>query len=165
MAPRLYITMYMFLAMALLVSCGRKDLLREFDSGHPASYKLALYPSTLRMVNISNDHTYNEMVRGVEKVRIYVYKNGSLGIDGFNGLKAELQQNGSEELVEVQNRELYFHAFSAPNSGHSIIIFGKTGPNYYLAQIDGMINVSKLPKLIGAFQKENFINIFEVIPH
>ena len=65
---------------------------------------ICLYPSTLRMINISNNPAFDELVNNVEKVLIYILDSATVTYKDCSYLIKEYQDANYEEYLSVQGK-------------------------------------------------------------
>lgn len=61
--------------------------------------KFCLYASTLRMINISQNEDYDEMVNGIEKLLIYKLDSTARADKSYKEMLATYRENGFEEYM------------------------------------------------------------------
>jgi hypothetical protein len=124
--------------------------------------KLCFYPSTLRMINLSNNPDLDELVSGVEKLLIYNLDSAARAGKSYKGLIETYSELGYEEYI------------SAYGAGPNFFIYGKEGKknNQYIGIIEqpesvsvfylkGFVALNKFPDLINSMNEGDFINPFD----
>jgi len=125
--------------------------------------KFALYPSTLRMINLKQNQQYNEMVSGVEKLLIFTLDSATQADKSYMQLTEKYLSEGFEE---------YAMAFGG---GMNMAILGKDGrgSNQLVGFLDskdmtvafylrGTIAWQKIPTLINTIRGDDFIDILSL---
>lgn len=91
---------------------AQEDILKEFArERHSASY--CLYPSTLRMINVTRDADVDEMASSVEKFLIFELDSMSIVEQAFTPMLTDYRDEGFEEYMYILG------------DGHYTVILGK----------------------------------------
>lgn len=146
--------------LLLLVFPGfsQESIIKDFSAPRrpsPWLNPICLYPSTLRMINVSNDPDFNELVNDIEKVLIYTLDSATIASADYSSWLKEYQQIGYEEYL----------SFTGPQS---IKIFGKGDEYVGLMKAEeklltfylrGDIPFHKIPTLINSFSSDDLLGI------
>jgi hypothetical protein len=140
---------------------GQEEPLKEFAEARK-DLKLCFYPSTLRMINLYDDPTLDELVSGVRKLLLYNLDSTTIADKSYKGLIDTYSDLDFEEYI------------SAYGEGMNFFIYGKDGrsANEYIgiiAQPDkvsvfylrGIVALNKFPDLIESMNEGSFINPFD----
>lgn len=144
-----------FLLFFSIQSFGQEAILKEFAESR-RDFKICLYPSTLRMMNIKKDPAFNELVNGIEKLLIYRLDSSTVATKEYTNWTNEYLDNDFEEYMSM-------------TGAMNLIILGKedaeyvgvTGSNgqviaFYLR---GAIAFEKIPKLIQTFEGGDILSL------
>lgn len=124
--------------------------------------KYAFYPSTLRMINLTSDKDYNELVSGVEKLLVYQLDSVTRADRSYRAIEGAYLENGFEE---------YAKAFGGQ---WNLVLLGKEGKENefvgYFGEKDvvmafymrGKIAWEKIPTLINTLRGENLLNLLQL---
>ncbi len=120
------------------------ESIKEQRMGHMPLY---LYPSTLRMVNFSNDADFNKLTDEIEHIafiRLSDRKVDGVKLDSIRRLMIE--QEGFEECLSMSGGAQDFHILCRKKK-HEKIIIGSFDGEYFISQFMGNINILRLAKV------------------
>ncbi len=118
-------------------------------------YPICLYPSTLRMVNISGDPKFNELINDIEKILIYPLDSTSLNSSDLHTWIKEYEEIGYEEYIRMSGPQ----SMILVGKGDQYVgMFGVGGKQtaFYLR---GNIAFEKIPELIKTFQSNDMLDL------
>ncbi|NND08332.1 MAG: hypothetical protein HKN87_18285 [Saprospiraceae bacterium] len=156
-----------FLATAVVnaQSTTIKRFIEEDRTGH----RFYFYPSTLRMLNLEGDAEYYEMIRHVEKLVFFPFKEDRFDEGAFRAGVHSLQEENFEEYLSVEaadGAKLYISGKSKP---YETVALARVDGQYYAADLQGSINLLHLTKLYQKIAErdtafsQGFLNIFQLI--
>ncbi|MGB3468571.1 MAG: DUF4252 domain-containing protein [Cyclobacteriaceae bacterium] len=154
------------LMISLQGTFAQEGPLKEFTEENPNAKlprfsKICLYPSTLRMINITQNKDYNELVGDIEKILIYVLDSAFVEATDVYGFVDTYKERGYEEFASVKTNQ------------QSLIILGKDTDNIIglmngdgfnstlLFYMKGRINWQKIPTLMKTLKSNDVVNIFQ----
>lgn len=123
--------------------------------------KFCFYPSTLRMVNISNNEAYNEMVSGVNKLLIYTLDSTARANDM------------ASKMIDTYRRLEYDEYVSMVGGSTEMMIYGKDDVEamvgYFSEKdmimafyLDGVIEFQKIPTLFNTLKENDLLDVFNL---
>ena len=137
-----------------LTGYSQESILKDFAEDR-RDYKLALYPSTLRMINIQKDPNFDELVSDIEKLLIYTLDSATSASGSYTDFIDEYRERDFEEYITMTGTV-------------NLIILGKdeeyvgvTGSNDQAAAfyLKGAIALHKIPELIQTFEQGDILSI------
>lgn len=148
--------------MVFLSVNGQEDLFKDFAENHKER-AFCFYPSTLRMLNISGNPEFNEMVNNIDK--LLVYKLDS--ISGADKLYAKMiddyKSNGFEEFVFIEGGGNDMYLLGSPQEEDKEFVGIVVNNEFSLAFfLKGDIGWEQIPKMINSFQEGDFINVLDL---
>jgi len=143
-------------------SCKHRDVVSDFIENRKTGLSLYLYPSTLRMINIDRNEEYDKMIREVEKARFFRLDSGQFLSEDVSTLIIDLQENGFEEVMSVQDKNQDIRVMALESKIPEIVVVSKKDKELMLLEINGMINIAKIPKLIQTFSQNSFLDILDL---
>lgn len=148
--------------MVFLSVNGQEDLFKDFAENHKER-AFCFYPSTLRMLNISGNPEFNEMVNNIDK--LLVYKLDS--ISGADKLYAKMiddyKSNGFEEFVFIEGGGNDMYLLGSPQEEDKEFVGIVVNDEFSLAFfLKGDIGWEQIPKMISSFQEGDFINVLDL---
>ena len=156
------IILSLLLTIYSLSSYAQNSAVTDFKENHETALSLYFYPSTLRMVNIEQNPEFNEMIRQVKKARFFRMDSGSVSKDDLNNLVSELTEDGFEEVMFVKNKNMDLKVWGLETKNPELIIISKSDEELMLLEINGMINIAKIPKLAETFNQNSFLDILKL---
>lgn len=119
-------------------------------------YPICLYPSTLRMINISDDAEFNALVNDIEKILIYEMDSATVS-QGTRGWLETYEEVGFEEYLTLYGKQF------AKIMGKDDEMVGllESDQSVYAFYLKGHIRLEKIPTLIGSLNSDDFIGIIK----
>lgn len=143
--------------LSTIPSLGQESIIKDFaeDGRKRWLYPICLYPSTLRMVNISGNEEFNQLVNDIEKVLIYNLDSTSLTSPKLTTWMKDYEDIGYEEYILLSGKQ------SLRLLGKGDEYVGMMGDNgrkiaFYLR---GSIGFEKIPKLLQTFKGGDMLGI------
>ena len=153
-------TKIIFLGLVIIISFSsfsQESIIKNFaeQGGKSWLYPICLYPSTLRMVNISGDPEFNELINDVEKVLIYPLDSASLSSPNLHSWLTQYEELGYEEYIRIYGAQ---SIRLLGNEDEYVGMFGVSGKQtaFYLR---GTIAFEKIPHLINNFQSNSMLDL------
>jgi len=154
---------FLFLLLFISISCSAQNsAVTEFKENHGAALSLYFYPSTLRMINLERNQEFDEMIRHVKKARFFRMDSGSVTKEDLQSLTAKLSEYGFEEIMMVRNKKMDMRIWGLDRRTPETIVISKNGYEVMLLEVEGMINVAKLPKIMESFNENAFLNVLDL---
>lgn len=156
---------YIFLVISFCFSIAcfaQSSIISEFKENHETALSLYFYPSTLRMINIERNVEFDEMISGIKKARFFKLDSGTVTKIDLSELAEELTNEGFEEIMFVKNKDMDLKVWGLEKKNPELVVLSKSGDELMLLEINGMINVAKIPKLTQTFNQEGFIDILKL---
>ena len=147
------------LLFALAVSTfGQESIIKEFsEPRRPTRWlnPICLYPSTLRMVNISGNSDFNALVNDIEKVLIYTLDSATIISDDKTSWIKDYEEIGYEEYISLYGKQM-MRIYGKDEEYVGIMSAEDRLLTFYLR---GNIPFHKIPTLINSFREEDFLDI------
>lgn len=120
--------------------------------------KYAFYPSTLRMVNISENQAYNELVSGVEKLLVYTLDSATRADRSYTQITANYQELGYEEYASVMGGDMSLAVMGLESKdGNQFVGFVGQTDMVMAFYLRGSIAWQKIPTLINTLKSEDML--------
>lgn len=116
---------------------------------------ICLYPSTLRMVNVSGDPEFNELVNDIEKVLIYNFDSATVANKSYNDFLVDYEAIGYEEYISLYGKQK-LKIVGKEEEYVGIMSFEGRAMGFYLR---GDIPFAKIPQLMQTFQGTDLLPI------
>ena len=157
------VVIIILLITLLFSGCQQKDSLRTFRQNHPVDLTLAFYPSTLRMVNLAKNEEYNELIKGIEKGRYFKVNKRDSTEQAIQALTQGLQEEGYTEVMSIRGSANDMDVYMLESKPPVTVVVAEREKEYLIIEVKGMVNVTKLPRLINSFNNDKeFLNIFSM---
>lgn len=121
--------------------------------------KFCLYASTLRMINMSNDLSYNEMVSGVEKLLVYslpVSDSMRQVVDEMIGVYAQAYEY--EEYARIFGGPMTLSLYGSAQED-KLVGYARQEDKIFAFYLDGQIEWQKIPALIDKLSSMEMLDI------
>jgi len=154
-----------FLAILLsVVSTGfsQSNTVTDFKENNSTALSLYFYPSTLRMINLDRNREFDEMIREIKKARFFKMDSGSVSLKELAHLGNELKQEGFEEVMFMKSKNMDLRVWGLYRKNPALVIVSKSADELMLLEINGMINIAKIPKLAETFNKNGFLDVLNL---
>ncbi len=137
---------------------AQETIIKEFSEPrreNPWFNPVCFYPSTLRMINISGDPNFYELVNDIEKVLIYTLDSTTVAENDYKSWLNDYEEIGYEEYIRLYGKQ-------------NVTIIGKEDEYVGLIAADdkiitfylrGKIPFHKIPQLIQTFQSEDVLSV------
>ena len=123
--------------------------------------KFCFYPSTLRMINLSGNEGFNEMVKPIQKMLIYTLDSASIADKSYVQLPEKFQKNGFEEYITMYGAGNNMFVYGKESSEEMLGIVGMND-QIMAFYIRGNINWQKIPQLMTTMQDNEILQIFDL---
>lgn len=157
----LFFLLSILLPGAAIAQC---EAISQWSEQKQGFRKLCFYPTTLRMVNITNDESFNTIVKDIEKLRLFIADNPKIPFkkEELSGLRKKIKAENYADMVQVKQGKQSFYVYVKENhekpvgfagiihSDSSLILIdleGSIPPDVINQLITGKINVGALSKL------------------
>ncbi len=144
----------LLLVFCSLISYGQESIIKDFAESR-RDLKYCLYPSTLRMVNLKKDPSFNEAVSGIKKLLVYKLDSATTASKEYliwvkaypkHGFEEYLTMNGAMDLLIYGKKEEFV---GLSGSGRNIIAF----------YLKGEVALQKVPELIRNFDGSGVLSL------
>ena len=124
--------------------------------------KYTFYASTLRMVNLNNDPTYNELVNGIEKVLVYQLDSTAIAEKREQKISEAYQAEGFEEYATIFGGAMQLSLLGLEEAKYNQFVgYVKQDSTTYAFYLRGKIAWNKVPPLMNKLQEIEVFNLFD----
>ncbi len=167
-----FVTRIVLLVVGLFLFLGGTALsqsktLLKLKEDEKIVHPFYFYPSTLRMINLGGDKTYNDLVKDVRKLIFFKLKSDSFGAEDFDlTLEKLMTEELYEEYIVVEGGDQEIHMVGKTNS---TVMLGYYDDAYYMAELQGNIDVMRVPELYNKIAnadstfQNNFLDVFDML--
>lgn len=156
---RFFVVMTFIMLFGTVASLkAQSELFKSLKDKYEIAAELYFYASTLRMINISRDPNFDEMVEDIEKMTFYQIKE--FPVKEMRAISKEFkEEEGFEELMTVESKEQTLYVLG--KSDEEFVALLKNEEAVLAIDLQGMIRIDKIPELINSLNADNFLNVFE----
>lgn len=140
---------------------AQESILKEFAEDNNKR-KFCLYPSTLRMVNISNEPEFNALIEPIEKLLFYSLDSASTASKSYRQVLTDYTDNGYEEYAQVYGGDYDVHILGKKRDVLEWVGILKQDQEAFAFYLTGPVNWQKIPMLLDTMQENELINLFEI---
>ena len=144
------------LALLSIKGFSQESIIKEFVEPRRSTRwmnPLCFYPSTLRMINISQDPKFNELVNDIEKVLIYTLDSATIASKTYGDFLSNYENEGYEEYISLYGKQKV-KVIGKEDEYVGVIAAEENAMCFYLR---GSIPFAKIPELIQSFQSDNLL--------
>ncbi len=151
-------TFSLLLLLLSITTTAQESIIKEFsEPRRPRRWlnPICLYPSTLRMINISGNPDYNELVNDIEKILIYTLDSATTVSDDYDSWISDYEEIGFEEYISLYGEQT-MKIYGKEEEYVGVVKAEGRLLTFYLR---GAIPFHKIPTLINSFGEGDFLNI------
>lgn len=145
----------------LVIGCSlvaQEAPLKDFAESKKTK-KYAFYPSTLRMINVSQNEAVNELVSGVDKLLIYSLDSITRANKSYTQVTEAYLKLGYEEYASAYGGGNALSILSNGDTKDTAYVgFLGQGDFLFMFYLKGDIAWQKIPSLIEVFQNDTFFD-------
>ncbi|MCK5105724.1 MAG: DUF4252 domain-containing protein [Cyclobacteriaceae bacterium] len=156
---------YRFLTFFIFLSSycfAQSNVVTDFKENHETALSLYFYPSTLRMINIERNLEFDEMIREIKKARFFKMDSGAVSKADLSKLAKDLTNIGFEEVMFIKDKDTDIRVWGKEKRNPELVIISKSDEELMLLEINGMINIAKIPKLTQTFNQSGFLDVLNL---
>ncbi|WP_424961700.1 hypothetical protein [Ekhidna sp.] len=144
------------LILLITPSFAQESIIKDFAEPRRSTRwmnPLCFYPSTLRMINISQDPKFNELVNDIEKVLIYTLDSATIASKTYGNFLSGYENEGYEEYISLYGKQK-IKVIGKEDEYVGVIAAEGHAMCFYLR---GSIPFAKIPELIQSFQGDDLL--------
>ncbi|MEO9873125.1 hypothetical protein [Ekhidna sp.] len=145
-----------FLTIITLPSIGQEKILKDFaEPRRPNGWMnpICLYPSTLRMVNITQDPQFYELVNDIEKILLYRLDSATTASKSHADWLKDYEEIGYEEYIIIRGKQ-EVRIIGKEDEYVGVMTAEGRAMAFYLR---GEIPFGKIPTLMQTFQGSDML--------
>ncbi|MEQ8241073.1 MAG: DUF4252 domain-containing protein [Cyclobacteriaceae bacterium] len=139
---------------------AQESFLKDFAKTR-SDKKYTLYASTLRMLNVTKDENFNELVNDIEKINVFVFDSATTRDQSFQALAEKYNAESYDEYLKMYGGQYAYVA--GKELGRNMEIIGLLGQKdaAYAIYIIGVIPLQKIPKVVALLRENQILNLLE----
>lgn len=146
------------LLASILPTLAQESIIKEFSEPRkstPWMNPICLYSSTLRMVNITQDPSFYELVNDIEKVLIYTLDSATVAEKDYKDWLKEYEEIGYEEYITMYGKQ-NVKIIGKKDEYVGLMAAEDAVMTFYLR---GDIPFHKIPDLIETFRSDDVLSV------
>ena len=129
---------------------AQSELFKSLQESYDLNVELYFYASTLRMINLSRDPNFDEMVKDIEKM--IFYQINDVPTNEIRAIsKRFIEMEEFEELMSVEGKDETFYVLGKNENEYVALL--KADKDLVAINLKGMIRIHKIPDLINSLIK------------
>ena len=151
----------LFITVFYLSGFSQEQPLKDFAEDH-TEMKLCFYPSTLRMINLSHNPDFDEMVSGIDKLLVYTLDSAAKANHNYRQIIKNYKALGYEELASASGGglDLYIYGTDRHRENEFVGII-KQNEKLTAFYMRGDIDFAKIPVIVQTVKNGDVINPFD----
>ena len=136
-------------------SLASKELGEQYD----ATLNLFFYRNTLRMVNFNDDPEFDEMIKGIEKMRFIMLEKekNNFGAQQYKSLISSYTKENYEEIMSMRHEDTNFNVYIKEEKGinKGMLLLANADDNLILLDILGNVPFERIGQLYSTVSQVN----------
>jgi hypothetical protein len=151
---------YILILLLIVCTVGAKAQTKTTENLHKKyseSLAFFFYNNTLRMVNLTEDKEFDELIRDVEKMKFLMIKKQDFAKDDYKKLVSDYKAESFEEMMTSRHEGKNFDVYMKDGKSKGMIVTVNDDENLYVLDIVGSIPLNKVTKLFSAIDESSEI--------
>lgn len=144
-----------------LLGCHKTDVITRFSEENEMQREFYVYPSTLRMANLEENEEFNSFIKDFREGQYFIFDKNNENKHIIEDLKSEMQEEGFEEAMTLQDRERNVSVYIQETKVPKIAAIIEEDSTFNIIQIKGIVNITKLPGIIQNYNSDDFFNVID----
>lgn len=140
---------------------AQENIIKDFAEER-RERKFCLYPSTLRMINLSNNDDYNEMIKELDKLLIYQLDSSTSASGEYRDLIGYYEQEDFEEYITMYGGENSFFIYGKEGRRNQMVGVMAAREGTFAFYLKGNIAWQKIPTLMNSLTENDVLNILDL---
>ncbi|MGC3943899.1 MAG: DUF4252 domain-containing protein [Chryseolinea sp.] len=145
---------------ALVSAAGQSKTTEALHKKHSESLSLYFYNNTLRMLNQTEDKTFDELIKDIEKMKFIMIEKGSdFGAPQYKALVSGYKSESFDEIMTSRYQGRNFDVFLKDDDGKTkgMIITVNDSTSLYVLDIVGSVALDKITTLFKTIDESTDI--------
>lgn len=148
------------LGLSIQPLLAQEKIIKDIVKDH-AKYKFAFYASTLRMINLTENKEYSEMVSGIDKLLVYALDSTGRVEKTYLQIDKSYRESGFDEYMMSSGSLLNMAILGNPKNNEEFVGYISQEESCFAFYLRGEIAWEKIPKLINSMRDLDLLNIME----
>jgi hypothetical protein len=160
------VSLLFFLAFLQVSGWAQCKTIEKWAEKRSGLRKLCFYPTTLRMVNLSKDESFNQMVKDIDKLKVIISdKTGSIAKEDVAFLKKGIRSENYKDMLQVNKGKESFSVFIKEENdkpvGFAGIIYSKD--SFILVDLEGYLSPEVIQQIMnGKINQGAISKLFDI---
>lgn len=115
------------------------------------------YNNTLRMVNLTEDKEFDELIKDIEKMKFLMIKKAGFEKADYKKLITDYKSESFEEMMTSRHEGKNFDVYMKDGKSKGMIVTVNDDENLYVLDIVGSIPLNKVTKLFSTIDSSSEI--------
>jgi hypothetical protein len=151
-----------YIVTLLLIVCAaaaqaQTKTTENLHKKYSESLAFFFYNNTLRMVNLTEDKEFDELIRDVEKMKFLMIKKQDFAKDDYKRLISDYKAESFEEMMTSRHEGKNFDVYMKDGKSKGMIVTVNDDENLYVLDIVGSIPLNKVTKLFSTIDESSEI--------
>lgn len=160
-----YILSVILFLFCFSIGNAQSKIIQELKDSNNVQLGFYFTPSTLRMLNIQKDPAYDEMIKGVEKLKFLIMEPEKFSADAyFETIDRLVKEENYEEYIIWDGNGDELQVFGKPGS-KEMVGLAKYDDGMFIFDLKGTIDLMKIPDIYekATTQDSTTLNGFNII--
>lgn len=140
---------------------AQEDIIKAYAEEHD-SRSYCLYPSTLRMINLTRNEAFDEMASSFEKILIYELDSLSVINKSYRPMLTNYEKEGFEEYITMVGAGTFTVILGKEKRVNEMVGVLGIKDQMFAFFVRGNIAWQKIPTLINTLSENDLLNVLEL---
>jgi hypothetical protein len=140
---------YLLILLFTVITMGaiaQSKTTENLEKKYDGSLALFFYNNTLRMVNMTDDKEFDELIKDVEKMKFLMIKKQDVAKDEYQKIVKDYKAESFEEIMTSRHQGKNFDVYMREGKAKGMIVTVNDDENLYVLDIVGSIPLNKVTK-------------------
>ena len=143
-----YILMLLIVLFSVVAQAQTRTT-EKLQKKYSDSFALFFYSNTLRMVNVSEDKEFDEVIKDIEKMKFLMIKKTDFENSDYKKLIADYKSEAFEEMISSRHEGKNFDVYMRDGKSKGMIVTVNDDENLFVLDIVGSFPLNKVTKLFS----------------
>jgi len=151
---------YILILLVVFLSTGaqaQSKTTENLQKKYSESLALFFYNSTLRMVNLTEDKEFDELIKDIEKMKFLMIKKEGFEKADYKRLINDYKSEAFEEMMTSRHDGKNFDVYMKDGKSKGMIVTVNDEDNLYVLDIVGSFPLNKVTKLFSTLDSSSEI--------
>lgn len=139
----------LLLAFFTVGAHGQSKTTENLQKKYSESQAFFFYNNTLRMVNLTEDEEFDELIKDIEKMKFLMIKKDGFEKADYKKLITDYKSESFEEMMTSRHDGKNFDVYMKGGKSKGMVVTVNDDENLYVLDIVGTIPLNKVTKLFS----------------